>query len=151
MPPNKESRNEKFRSWTQVRWNCNCQQIEWEQHWMVNDGTDGIKLLVQTSFLVSEFYFWKSRTLGTSPARACPDRPLSNKHPEYNNRNSLPTAPSSPTTYSVSDIISAFTPAPTPFSHSSLSHTHSIHTPTLRVSPLGHGIDSGIVLSITMD
>ena len=32
---------------------------------------------------------------------------------------------------SVSDRIVAFIPAPTPCSHSSISHAHSIHTPTL--------------------
>jgi hypothetical protein len=34
-------------------------------------------------------------------------------------------------TYSVSDIIVTFTPAPTPCSHFSISHTHIIHTPSL--------------------
>jgi len=39
----------------------------------------------------------------------------------------LPTDSVSPTTYSVSDNIVAFTPAPTPWSRSSLSHEHIIH------------------------
>ena len=40
------------------------------------------------------------------------------------NRNSLPTTPSSPTTYCVSDSIVTFTPAPTPHSRSWLWDTH---------------------------
>jgi hypothetical protein len=43
----------------------------------------------------------------------------------------LCTASTTPTIYSVSDSIVSFTPAPTPRSQSSLSHTHNIHTPTL--------------------
>ena len=45
-------------------------------------------------------------------------------------------APASPTTYSVSDIIVAFTRAPTPRSPSSALSTHNIHTPTLPTSTL---------------
>ncbi len=42
----------------------------------------------------------------------------------FHNRTTLPVASVSPTTYSVSDIIVTFTPAPTPHSRFSSSNTH---------------------------
>jgi hypothetical protein len=47
------------------------------------------------------------------------------------NRNSLVSDSVSLMNYSVSDSTVAFTPAPSPSSLSSVSHTHIIHTPTL--------------------
>jgi hypothetical protein len=57
-------------------------------------------------------------------------------HGFFSQPNALSAPPASPTTYSVSDSIVAFTPAHTPCSRSLLSHTHSMHTPNLPTSTL---------------
>ncbi len=54
----------------------------------------------------------------------------------FRNRNTLAATSATPTIYNVSDRIVVFTPAPIPRSRSSLSYTHTIHTPTLPTSTL---------------
>ena len=71
----------------------------------------------------------------------------------FHNRTSLQTSYVRPTTYSVSDIIVTFTPAPTPHSRWSISYTHKFMgfffkrttLQTASVSPTTHSVSDNIV------